>query len=94
MPKLKIGIIDLVSKGPNHTLWARIMNANLASIMPQVVATWCEQEGHDVKMICYTGQEDLQKELPQNVDLVFISSFTQARCWLIHSAIISEARER
>jgi hypothetical protein len=54
------------------------MNANLASIMPQVVATWCEQEGHDVKMICYTGQEDLQKELPQNVDLVFISSFTQA----------------
>lgn len=78
MAKLKIGIIDLVSKGPNHTLWARIMNANLASVMPQVVATWCEQEGHEVKMICYTGRENLAKELPRNVDLVFISSFTQA----------------
>ena len=78
MSKLKVGVIDLVSKGPAHTVWARIMHANLASIMPQVVATWCEQEGHEVKMICYTGYEDLSKELPQNVDIVFICSFTQA----------------
>lgn len=78
MPKLKVGVIDLVSKGPTHTLWAKIMHANLASIMPQVVATWCEQEGHDVKMICYTGLEDMSKELPKGVDLVFICSFTQA----------------
>ncbi|MBD0331046.1 MAG: radical SAM protein [Chitinophagaceae bacterium] len=78
MQKLKIGVIDLVSKGPTHTLWARIMHANLASIMPQVVATWCEQEGHEVKMICYTGQEDLSRELPKDIDLVFICSFTQA----------------
>lgn len=78
MAKLKIGVIDLVSKGPNNTLWAKIMHANLASVMPQVVATWCEQEGHDVKMICYTGLEDLPKEVPKDVDLVFICSFTQA----------------
>ena len=78
MSKLKVAVIDLVSKGPSHTLWARIMHANLASIMPQVVATWCEQEGHDVKMICYTGYEDLRKELPHHVDVVFICSFTQA----------------
>src|SRR5258707_9366543 len=76
--KLSIGIIDLVCKGPTNTLWAKIMHANLASIMPQVVATWCEQEGHEVTMICYTGREDLTKELPKGVDLVFISSFTQA----------------
>jgi hypothetical protein len=76
--KLRVGIIDLVCKGPTNTLWGRIMHANLASIMPQVVATWCEQEGHEVKMICYTGQEDLTRELPGGVDLVFISSFTQA----------------
>jgi hypothetical protein len=78
MKKLRIGVIDLVAKGPTNTLWARIMHANLASIMPQVVATWCEEEGHEVKMICYTGREDLSKELPQEVDLVFISSFTHA----------------
>lgn len=78
MTKLKIGIIDLVSKRPDSSLWSRIMHANLASIMPQVVATWCEQEGHEVKMICYTGSEDLRSELPRDVNLVFISSFTQA----------------
>ncbi len=78
MKRLKIGVIDLVAKGPTGTLWARIMNANLASIMPQVVATWCEEEGHEVSLICYTGNEDLKKELPGNIDLVFISSFTQS----------------
>jgi len=78
MPQLKVGIIDLVSKGPNHSLWGRIMHANLASIMPQVVATWCEEDGHEVKMICYTGYEDLSKELPDDVDLIFICSFSQA----------------
>jgi hypothetical protein len=78
MKKLKIGVIDLVSKGPTNTLWARIMHANLASIMPQVVATWCEEEGHEVQLICYTGSEKLDKELPKDVDLVFICSFTQA----------------
>ncbi len=78
MKKLKIGVIDLVAKGPANTLWAKIMHANLASIMPQVVATWCEEQGHEVKMICYTGREDLGKEFSQQVDLVFISSFTHA----------------
>ncbi len=78
MKPLKIGVIDLVCKGPTTTLWARAMHANLASIMPQVVATWCEQEGHDVKLVCYTGLEDLRKELPQGVDLIFISAFTEA----------------
>lgn len=78
MAQLKVGVIDLVSKGPNHTLWGRIMHANLASIMPQVIATWCEQDGHEAKLICYTGYEDLDKELPDDVDLVFICSFSQA----------------
>ena len=78
MRKLSVGIIDLVSKGPTNTLWARTMHANLASIMPQVVAAWCEQEGHQVTFTCYTGLERMEKVLPHNVDIVFICSFTQA----------------
>ncbi len=54
------------------------MNANLASIMPQVIAVWCEQQGHDVTFVCYTGFEDLVEELPASVDLVFIGAFTEA----------------
>ena len=76
--KLRIGIIDLVSKKPNKKLFARIMNANFASIMPQVIGVWCEEEGHDVTYICYTGKEDLIKELPQNADIIFLGAFTEA----------------
>jgi hypothetical protein len=78
MRKLRVGVIDLVAKGPTRSLFPRIMNANLASIMPQIIALWCEQEGHDVTFVCYTGFENLVKELPDNVDLVFIGAFTEA----------------
>jgi len=78
MRKLRIGVIDLVTRGPSRALYARVMNANLASIMPQVVAAWCEAEGHEVTFSCYTGFEDLDKELPDSVDLVFIGAFTEA----------------
>ena len=59
MRRLRVGILDLVTKSPNPSLYGRIMNANLASIMPQVIGVWCEQEGHDVTLVCYTGMEDL-----------------------------------
>jgi hypothetical protein len=78
MRRLRIGILDLVTKSPNPSLYGRVMNANLASIMPQVVGVWCEQEGHDVCVVCYTGLENLLEELPPDLDLVFIGAFTQS----------------
>lgn len=78
MRKLRIGVIDLVTQGPTTSLWARVMHANLASIMPQVVAVWCKRQGHDVSFLCYTGLEDLSEALPRNLDLVFIGAFTEA----------------
>lgn len=76
--KLHVGIIDLVTKGPTRALWARVMNANFASIMPQVLAVWCEEEGHDVSYVCYTGFEDLLEELPLDVNIVFIGAFSES----------------
>jgi hypothetical protein len=78
MHKLRIGIIDLITHAPTRSLYARIMNANLASIMPQVIAVWCEEKGHAVTLVCYTGVENLVDELPDNLDLVFIGAFTEA----------------
>jgi hypothetical protein len=78
MRKLRIGVLDIVSRGPTRAWFGRVMNANLASIMPQVIAVWCRQEGHEVTFVCYTGFEDLLKEVPKNVDLVFISAFSEA----------------
>ncbi len=78
MRRLRIGILDLVTKSPNPSLYGRIMNANLASIMPQVIGVWCEQEGHDVTLVCYTGLENLLDELPSDLDVLFIGAFTQS----------------
>lgn len=78
MRTLRIGVIDLVTKSPQTSTWARLMFPNFASIMPQALAAWCEQEGHEVKLVCYTGFEDLEAELPRTVDLVFIGAFSQA----------------
>ena len=54
------------------------MHPNMASIMPQAVAVWCEELGHDVRFVCYTGLEDLSKELPLDTDLIFVGAFSQA----------------
>lgn len=75
---LKVGIIDLVHKGPTNALYAKVMNANFTSIMPQVVAVWSEYEGHTVKYFCYTGFEDLQNEIPLDIDIAFVCGFTQS----------------
>jgi hypothetical protein len=92
MRKLRIGILDLASKGPTRALWARVMNANLASIMPQVVGVWCRKAGHDVTLLCYTGFEDLSEELPDDLDIMFIGAFTEAA--LVAYAISSRLRSR
>jgi hypothetical protein len=76
--RLRIGILDLVTKAPTKALYARVMNANLASIMPQALAVWCEELGHEVIFVCYTGFEDLHAELPADMDLLFVGAFTQA----------------
>jgi radical SAM superfamily enzyme YgiQ (UPF0313 family) len=76
--RLRIGIVDLVARSRVSTLYGRLMHANLASIMPQAIAVWCEREGHDVRLVCYTGYEDLPAELPRATDLVFIGAFSQA----------------
>lgn len=75
---LKVSVIDLVSNASTKTLYARLMYPNLAGLMPQVVSVWCEEEGHDVNYICYTGFENLAEEISLECDVLIISSFTQS----------------
>ncbi len=76
--RLRIGILDIVENTPRPGLYGRLMNANFASIMPQALAVWCEQAGHSVHLVCYTGYEDLLAEFPDDLDVLFIGSFTTA----------------
>lgn len=76
MRKLRIGIIDLVANSPNTSLYARAMRANLASIMPQALAVWCEEEGHEVFLTYYAGHQNMVEDVPDDLDVVFIGAFT------------------
>ena len=78
MRRLRVTVLDLVTKGPTRKLYGRVMQPNLASIMPQVVAVWCEELGHDVRFVCYTGREDLGRELAHETDILFIGAFTRS----------------
>lgn len=59
-------------------MFSRMMRANLASIMPQIVGVWSEQAGHEVHFVCYTGTENLLEALPRDIDVLFISAFTRS----------------
>ena len=74
----RVGILDLVTHGPTNSLYARVMHANLASIMPQALGVWCRDAGHDVRFVCYTGREELTRELPDDLDVLFVGAFTQS----------------
>ena len=43
MRRLRVGVVDLIGNRPTPGLWNRVMKPNFASIMPQVVAVWCEE---------------------------------------------------
>lgn len=76
MHRRRVTIVDLTTRGPEKRTFSRIMNANYASIMPQVIAVWCEQMGHQVHFMCYTGKEDLAALLAVETDVLFIGAFT------------------
>ena len=71
-------MLDLAARAPTKRMFSRVMRANLASIMPQVVAVWCEKAGHEVHFDCYTGFGNITDELPADLDLLFISAFTRS----------------
>ena len=78
MRRLRVTIIDVVSLGGNRRGFGKLMNANLASLMPQVVAAWCEELGHLVRFVCYTTAGDLDRRMLEETDILFVSAFTRA----------------
>ncbi len=74
---MRVTIIDLAERGPTRDLFKRKMSPNFASIMPQAVAVWCEEMGHEVRYLCYTGTDgrDLTADVAET-DLLFLCAYT------------------
>jgi hypothetical protein len=79
---MKVGILDLLTDcpvgGPAGRLYGLYFRKQFTSIMPQIVSVWCRQLGHDVTYATYFGQGRPERLLPDDADVVFISSYTQA----------------
>src|SRR5256885_12833829 len=79
---VKVGIIELIeetaSKSWTDFAYRAFFKKYHASIIPQAVAVWCRQLGHQVWYSTYYGQRDPVSLLPDQLDVVFIASYTQA----------------
>ena len=75
MTSKRVTIIDLVTKGPTKGLFARMMNPNLASVMPQVIGVWCEELGHEVPMSPIAAMR-IWPPVAEETDVLFIGAFT------------------
>ena len=72
---MRVTVIDFVERGPTRDLFKRKMSPSFANVMPQAIAVWCEELGHEVRYVCYTGYEDLAA-LADETDLLIAGAFT------------------
>jgi len=77
-PTRRVGVLELVTHAPTAALVSNVLGPNLAGIMPQVISVWAERAGHDVSYLCYTGKQKLPEQIPSEVDVLFVSAFTQS----------------
>lgn len=81
---MKIGVLELLAGTVSHADRYCVTTPNLeirrqyASVMPQAVAVWCRQLGHEVTYATYYGKGDPRRCLPSGLDVVFLSCCTHA----------------
>jgi radical SAM superfamily enzyme YgiQ (UPF0313 family) len=75
----QIGILELLT-GRTKTVGERavhfLLKKQFISITPQAISVWCRQMGHRVHYTTYYGLGDPQKQLPQELDILFLSAPT------------------
>lgn len=78
---MRIGILELLatpSQGWLETEYDLLMVRQFASVTPQAIATWARRLGHRVFYAVYSGLGAPEKRLPDDLDVVFLSAYTQA----------------
>jgi radical SAM superfamily enzyme YgiQ (UPF0313 family) len=77
---VRVGILDLLAP-PTHGLAGRgysvLITKQFASITPQAISVWCRRMGHDTFYATYYGFGEAHRKLPDDLDVVFISCYTQ-----------------
>jgi hypothetical protein len=79
---MRIGVLEILTNSVAHGWIVRSYDSRFrrhyASITPQAVSVWCRQLGHQVSYATYYGQRPLEDLLPNDLDVVFLATYTQA----------------
>ena len=78
---VRIGVLELLApvrgSGWKQSVENYLTTKQYFSIMPQAIAVWCRQLGHQVFYATYYGRGDPKKQLPDELDVVFIACTTR-----------------
>lgn len=77
---MRIGILDLLgppARRPVDLGYQTLITKQYASITPQAISVWCRRAGHETFYATYYGVGRLHRMLPDDLDVVFISCYTQ-----------------
>jgi len=77
----------------DHLAYKYLITRQYASIMPQAISVWCRSLGHEVFYATYFGNKEPKQLLPNGLDIVFISTYTQASA-LAYALAILYRREK
>jgi hypothetical protein len=78
---MRIGVLDILVDSPRTWInfaYRGVLKKQYASIIPQAVAVWSRQLGHEVAYAAYYGQRPPERLLPDDLDLVFLCTYTQS----------------
>ncbi len=79
---LRVGVLELLTdqrtNGWLSHMYATYLVKQYISIMPQTVSVWCRQFGHQVFYATYYGQDDPKSLLPDDLDVVFVATFSRS----------------
>ncbi|MES1242704.1 MAG: radical SAM protein [Acidobacteriota bacterium] len=79
---MKVGILEILTDSVSQSWIEREYDSRFrrqyASITPQAVWVWCQQLGHEAHYATYYGQSPPETLLPDDLDAVFLATYTQA----------------
>jgi len=94
--KSNIGVLEILTDGVETSglerFYTTVFGRQYYSIMPQVIAAWCRRSGHRVSYATYYGQARPESLLPDDLDVVFVASFSKSSALAYALAKLFRAR--
>ena len=78
---MRVGILDILAlpaRNAAENFYRVFLTKQFASVTPQAISVWCRRQGHTTFYATYYGVGQAHKLLPSDLDVVFISCYSQA----------------